>query len=150
MLQLVNLSNHYTDNELIGNSPERLEALLAQYKLDGLEMMFCAPWDSKLHKPEWMQGCHLRFWPWWLDFWRGDRQSLLKQFGSLEEIINCYGGLTREAWLDIYRDNIRTAAAAGVKYMVFHVSNARVQELFSWQFSANSREVIAATIEVIN
>lgn len=150
MLQLVNLSNHYTDNELIGNSPERLEALLAQYKLDGLEMMFCAPWDTKLHRPEWMQGCHLRFWPWWLDFWRGDRQSLLRQFGSLEEIAACYGGITREAWLDIYRDNIRTAVTAGVKYLVFHVSNARVQELFSWQFSADSREVIAATIEVIN
>ncbi len=150
MLQLVNLSNYHTDNALIGNSPEYLQAFLTQYKLDGLEMMFCAPWDTELHQRKWLQGCHLRFWPWWLDFWRGDQQALCREFASEEEIAACYGGTTREAWLDIYRDNIRTATAAGVKYLVFHVSNARVAELFSWQFHAACREVIEATIEVVN
>lgn len=150
MLQLVNLSNYATDNELIANSSECLQAFLAKHGLDGLEMMFCGPWDAKLHRPEWMHGCHLRFWPWWLDFWRGDQQVLCKQFASHKEIAKCYGGLTREAWLAIYRDNIRTAVAAGVKYLVFHVSHARIPELFTWQFSASCREVIEATIEVVN
>lgn len=150
MLQLVNLSNYSTDNELIAYSPQRLQAFLLQHNLDGLEMMFCSPWDSKLHRPEWLHGCHLRFWPWWLDFWRGDQPALIKQFGSKEEIAGCYGGLTREAWLAIYRDNIKTAKAAGVKYLVFHVSQARPAELFNWQFSATSQEVIEAVIEVVN
>ncbi len=150
MLQLVNLSNYVTDNELIGNSSERLQAFLERHSLDGLEMMFCAPWDNELHRPEWMHGCHLRFWPWWLDFWRGDHQALLKQFASHEEIVACYGGSTREAWLDVYRENIRAATAAGVKYLVFHVSHARLPELFSWQFGATSKEILEATIEVIN
>ncbi|SDE10064.1 sugar phosphate isomerase/epimerase family protein [Sporomusa acidovorans] len=150
MLQLVNISNYTTDNELFGNSPERLQAFLSRYNLDGLEMMFCSPWDAKFHKREWMQGCHLRFWPWWLDFWRGDQEVLLRQFGSQESINECYGGPTREAWLAIYRDNIRSAQQAGVKYLVLHVSHTRVSELFNWNFSATSREVIEATIEVVN
>lgn len=150
MLQLVNLSNYVTDNELIGNSSERLQEFLERYNLDGLEMMFCAPWDAYLHKREWMHGCHLRFWPWWLDFWRGDQQALLKQFGNQERINDCYGGSTREDWLAIYRENIRSAKQAGVKYLVFHVSHVRLPELFSWQFSATSHEIIEATIEVVN
>lgn len=150
MLQLVNISNYSFDNELMGNSPECLQAFLERHNLDGLEMMFCAPWNAQLHRPEWMHGCHLRFWPWWLDFWRGDQAALLLQFGSQESINECYGGPTREAWLSIYRDNIRSAKQAGVKYMVLHVSHARVQELFSWKFSATSKEVIEATIEVVN
>ena len=150
MLQLVNISNYISDNELMDNSPERLRNFLERHHLDGLEMMFCGPWDAHLHRSEWMHGCHLRFWPWWLDFWRGDQEALLQQLGSQEEIAACYGGTSHEAWLDIYRNNIRTATEAGVKYLVFHVSHARVPELFSWQFSATCREVIEATIEVIN
>ncbi|MDF2572367.1 MAG: Xylose isomerase-like barrel [Sporomusa sp.] len=150
MLQLVNLSNYVSDNEMFGNSPKRLQEFLVRYNLDGLEMMFCAPWNKHLHKPEWFHGCHLRFWPWWLDFWRGDQQALLRQFGSQESINECYGGATREEWLAIYRDNIRAAKQAGVKYLVFHVSHVRMPELFSWQFSATSREIIEATIEVVN
>lgn len=150
MLQLVNISNYSTDNELFGSSPKQLQTFLTRHNLDGLEMMFCAPWDAQLHKPEWMQGCHLRFWPWWLDFWRGDQEALLEQFGSQEDINECYGGPNREDWLNIYRDNIRVASQAGVKYMVLHVSHARIPELFNWNFNATSSEVIEATIEVVN
>ena len=150
MLQLVNISNYSCDNELVGNDPAQLQNFLERHNLDGLEMMFCGPWDAQLHRPEWMHGCHLRFWPWWLDFWRGDQEALLRQFGSQASINECYGGPTREAWLDIYRDNIRTAKLAGVKYLVLHVSHARIPELFSWKFSATNREIIEAMIEVVN
>ena len=150
MLQLVNLSNYITDNELIANSPERLQAILEKYNLAGLEMMFCGPCDTRLHRRKWLHGCHLRFWPWWLDFWRGDQEALLQQFGSQTEIDACYGGPTREDWLAVYRDNIRMAVEAGVKYLVFHVSHVRPAELFNWQFSATSREVVETTIELVN
>lgn len=150
MLQLVNLSNCTSDIELINNSAECLQAFLSHHHLDGLEMMVCEPWDGRVHKKEWIQGVHLRFWPTWLDLWRGDNKELLRQFGCEENIAACYGGLTREAWLAIYRGNIRTAVRTGAKYLVFHVSHARIPELFSWQFSASDSEVIEATIELVN
>lgn len=150
MLQLVNLSNYTSDIELINNSAECLQTFLNYHHLDGLEMMFCDRWDASVHKKKWIQGVHLRFWPAWLDFWRGDKQELLKQFGSEDNIIAFYGALTREDWLTIYRENIRTAVKSGAKYLVFHVSHTRIPELFNWQFSASDGEVIEATIELVN
>lgn len=150
MLQLVNLSNYYTDINLIGHRAERLQTFLQHHNLDGLEMMLCAPWNAAVHRQEWIHGVHLRFWSNWLDFWRGDQEELLRQFGSVEQIKACYGSLDREAWLNGYRENIRAAAEAKAEYLVFHVGNVRPDELFQWRFSASSREVVAAAVEVIN
>jgi len=150
MLQLVNSSNYTSDLSMIHNSPDCLQAFLNYHHLDGLEMMFCAPWDRKIHKKEWIQGIHLRFWPNWLDFWRGNQKALLREFNNEAGIIAYYGGLTREIWLNVYRENIHTAIQAGANYLVYHVSHARLAELYNWRFSASDREVIEATIEVIN
>lgn len=150
LLELVNLSNYTSDTEMIHNSPECLEAFLNYHHLDGLEMMFCAPWDRQMHRREWIQGVHLRFWPNWLDFWQGNEKALLHEFGSEAAIAAYYGGTTREAWLEVYRDNIRTSVQAGAKYLVYHVSHARLSELYNWKFSASDKDVIEATIEVVN
>jgi hypothetical protein len=150
MLQLVNLSNYTSDLELIHNSPECLQAFLNHHHLDGLEMMFCDSWNPRVHRKEWIQGAHLHFWPNWMDFWRGDREELLRQFGSDERIEAYYGALNPEGWLHVYRKNIRNVKMAGAKYAVFHVSQTRIPELFNWQFSFSDREIIEATIEVIN
>lgn len=150
MLQLVNLSSYSSDLELISNNPTVLKNFLLDHQIDGLEVMFCNTWDERLFPRNIIQGVHLRFWPAWLDFWRGNKGELLKQFGSEEHIVSCYGGLTREAWLKLYRENIRTAVSTGAQYLVFHVSHARIQELFSWQFSVSDSEVIEATIELVN
>lgn len=150
MLQLVNLSNYSSDEELIQHSSECLTDFLAYHHLDGIEMMFSADLNRQIYKPENIRGAHLRFWPSWLDFWRGDQAELVRQFGSVKNITACYGALTREAWLELYRKNIQMAVAAGVQYLVFHVGNVRTDELFSWHFSATDREVIEATIEVVN
>ena len=150
MLQLVNLSSYSSDIDLIDNSPIILKKFLKRHNIDGLEIMFCNTWDEILFPKKVVQGVHLRFWPTWLDFWRGDKQQLLKQFGNEDNIIACYGGLSRAAWLATYKENIRTAVRTGAQYLVFHVSHARIHELFSWQFSATDSDVIEATIELVN
>ena len=150
MLELVNLSNYSTDLELIKNNAEQLSGFLRRNELDGIEMMFCGPWDSSVHRKEWIQGVHLQFWPSWLDFWRGDRQELLRQFESAETITAIYGGLNREDWLERYRENIRQAVAAEAKYVVFHACHNRIAEIFNWNFAANDREVATAFVAVLN
>jgi len=150
MLQLVNLSNYSSDEELIQHSSKCLNDFLTYHHLDGIEMMFCADVNRQIYQPKNLLGAHLRFWPSWLDFWHDDQDELLHQFGSVKNIEACYGGLKREAWLDLYRENIQMAVAAGARYLVFHVGNVRNDELFSWNFSATDREVVEATIEVVN
>lgn len=150
MLELVNLSNYSTDLGLIQNNAANLSGFLQRNNLDGLEMMFCAPWDPNVHRKEWIHGVHLHFWPSWLDFWRGDRQELLRQYDTEETIIAIYGGLRREDWLQRYRENIRQAVAADAKYVVFHVCHNRMSEIFDWKFGAKDREVTETFIEVFN
>lgn len=127
-----------------------LEHFLNTYHLDGIELMLCEPWQENLHRPEWIKGIHLRFWFNWLDFWRQDYTILHKEIGNDDSISVCYGGLTRQAWLDVYRENIVQAAATPAEYVVFHVAQVRSSEVFKYCFSATSREVVTAAVEVIN
>ncbi|HWR37979.1 MAG TPA: TIM barrel protein [Patescibacteria group bacterium] len=150
MLQLVNLSNDISDVQMIKNDARVLEALFQSHGLDGLELMLCQPWNPELHRREWIHGVHLRFWPSWLDFWRERREELLQQFNDDAAIAAFYGGLTPASWLTVCRSNIRAAAAAGAKYAVLHVSHSRMSEAYSRKFSATHKEVITATIELVN
>ena len=150
MLQLVNLSNDISDVRMIKNDAGILEKLFRSKGLDGLELMLCQPWDSKLHRREWIQGVHLRFWPSWLDFWRGRHEDLLRQFGDAAGIKAFYGGESPQDWLDVYRQNILAAAQAGAKYVVLHVSHSRTGEVFSQKFSSSNRDVVDATVELVN
>ncbi|MHC1758122.1 MAG: TIM barrel protein [Negativicutes bacterium] len=150
MLELVNLSNYRTDLTLIDNDAAVLENFLHRHELDGIEMMLCETWDSNVHRRAWIQGAHLHFWPSWLDFWRGDVAEMLRQFHTKEQIIAVFGGLTREAWLERYRGNIRQSVAAGAKYLVLHVCHNRLEEIYDWRFHATEWEVAREACEWIN
>lgn len=150
MLQLVNFSNYEGDAEMIRQDPEVLHAFLRRNGLDGVELMFCAPWDSRVYRKDFIYGAHLLFWPNWLDFWRGDQREVLRQFGSLENVRERFGGLQTVDWLALYRKNIRTAVQAGARYLVFHVCHARNEELFDYRFAASDREVIDAAVDIVN
>lgn len=151
MLELVNLSNYCMDTEqLINHKKENLAKFLKDNQLDGIEMMFCQAWDKSLHEEKFIQGVHLNFWSSWLEFWRGDLKSVEEQLGSREAIMQSYGGLTRQDWLECYQENISVAKQTHAKYFVFHVSHARSEEVFDWNFRATSEEVVDATIEMVN
>ncbi|MGM9541034.1 xylose isomerase [Anaerovibrio sp.] len=150
MLELVNLSNDITDTEgLLGGSPARLAAFLEKFHLDGIEFMCCAPWDTSFHTPDIIKGFHLWFWPSWLDFWLGNEEALLQEFGSRENIENCFG-VSREAWLAKWAANFQQAADCGAEYAVFHVAQARNSEIRCRSFAYNSAQIIEAVLDIIN
>ncbi len=150
MLELVNLSNASFDVEnLLQGSRERLDRILCDCGLDGIEFMNCAPWDRRIFPELYIKGVHLRFWPNWLDFWRGERQALFAEYGNKQKIVAAYGA-TRGEWLETWRENIRQAAACNPHYVVFHVANARTSEMYIRRFAYTDREVILATIELVN
>ena len=150
MLELVNLSNASFDTEnLLQGDGKKLQILLEQYRLDGIELMLCEPWDPVLHPAKDIQGVHLRFWPNWLDFWRGDQAALLQEFGSEAAWRQTYGN-SREAWLEGYRENIRAAVRCGANYVVFHVAQARTSEIYTRQYDVTDEEVIEAALEMVN
>ena len=45
MLELVNLANDRETEKILQATPHLLEEILTTHKLDGLEMIFCEPWN---------------------------------------------------------------------------------------------------------
>lgn len=150
MQQLVNFSNYSSDVGLIDQNPEVLRMFLNHHHLDGMEMLLYGLWDHRLHRKEWVRGVHLRFWPCWLDFWRQNQQALLAEFGDMDGVKEYYGSDTPEGWLRCYGENFKQVKEVGAEYAVFHVSQATTAELFSGQFRYSDKEVIQATVEVVN
>ena len=153
MLTLTNLSNADCDVEHIlhGDADaDALPAILQELGLDGIEFMLCAPWDRTLFPPAYIKGVHLLFWPTWVDFWRGDRTSLMAEFGSEDNIRGYYGSLDVADWVEGWRENLRRAAECQPQYLVFHVAHNCTSEMYTRVFSVTDEEVIHAAIELVN
>ena len=96
-------------------------------------------------------GVHLKYWPYWLDFWHGNKQYLRKQFASVEDLKTYFfGAANKEEWLNAIKENIKKALAAKPEYLVWHVSDADTENIFTFSFNHNDEEVITATAEVFN
>ncbi|QDR83190.1 TIM barrel protein [Sporomusa termitida] len=150
MRQLISLSNGPVSQDLSPDNYDWLEPLLARRHLDGIEVELGGPWDLKVLPAQWICGAYLNLGDSWLDFWRQDRQALLRQFGSEAGIKARYGTLDRDEWLEGYRQKIDDARAAGATYLVLPVSEVKPWETYTWQFGATDTEVISAAVEVIN
>ena len=151
MLTLTNLSNADCDVEnLLQNSSDTLAEILHTHMLDGIEFMFCAPWDRTMFSPTYIKGVHLLFWPTWVDFWRGNRAALMEEFGSEEKIRDYYGSLHVSDWIAAWKENLRQAAECRPQYLVLHVAHNRTSEMYTRAFAATDEDVIRATIELVN
>ena len=150
MLQLINLSNYNETNKMFAQSPEHLTTFLKKHHLDGIEMMFCDTWNKNLHKIDIIKGTHLWFWNDWLDFWHGYFDILVEQYGSLEDVRQYYGTLDKNEWLQILADNLKTCKQTQPQYMVCHIANARLNEIYNRKFHYSAKEVIKSSCELIN
>ena len=150
MLELINLANDRETEKLLQAAPHLLTKILATHKLDGLEIIFCEPWNQALFPKEQIQGAHLIFWNDWIDFWQENTPELLTRHKNIQAIKNYYGATKPTEWIEIFKNNIRLSCSAGAKYLVFHVSQARSEETFNWNFHYSDEEVIDATIELVN
>ena len=149
MRQLVNVSNTGYDQKMFNALPRGLEGFLREQSLDGVEMFLYGDWDGCQAKGE-IDGVHLRFWPYWLDFWRGEKELVRQELGTKDKIDQVFGAETPEAWLEIWKDNIRQAVKTGARYLVLHVSDAAPSELYTWRFHVSDEEVIRGTMELVN
>ena len=151
MLTLTNLSNADCDvAHILHGDMDALPAILQELGLDGIEFMLCAPWDRTLFPPACIKGVHLLFWPTWVDFWRGDRTSLMAEFGSEDNIRGYYGSLDVADWVEGWRENLRRASECQPQYLVFHVAHNCTSEMYTRAFSVTDEEVIRAAIELVN
>lgn len=150
MFELINFANYDKNRGMIQHSSSGLKNLLDQLGVDGIETLFCDPWDAAILPASTIRGVHLSFWPTWLDFWRGDQQALAREFGSKENILAYFGGSDPEHMLACYRREINQAKAAKAEYVVFHVSHNDLDEIYTWRFRTDSLAVVDAVVELVN
>ena len=142
--------NLTTDPEDMGRFADRGELLALMDGFDGVELLCFEPETGGLIPKERVVGLHMSYFPYWLDFWNGDEQALLREFGTMEECRKYYGGDTRDAILRRFRKDLEYAKLYGAEYVVFHVSDASMEESFTRRFRHTDAEVIDAACQVLN
>ena len=133
------------------SSREDLRSFYLDKGIDGLELMPCMA--SRLPRdlqPEDVIGLHLRYYPCWVEFWRGNEQALLQEYGDRDTWAAYYGGTTREEFLRPFREQLEMAKAIGARYVVFHVSECTLEECLTYRPLHTDLEVVEAAAEVIN
>ena len=128
----------------------REDLLKLMQGFDGVELMQFEEDSRGLIPKERVIGLHMGYFPYWLDFWRGNEDALIKEFDSRETWERMYGGKDRSVLLDRFRQDLAWAHHYHAEYVVFHVSQATIEETFTWKYQYTDEEVIDATKELLN
>ncbi|MFZ7119942.1 MAG: sugar phosphate isomerase/epimerase family protein [Eubacteriaceae bacterium] len=150
MKYLMNMVNHESKLNWFNNDWKKLEKFLKEYNLDGVELIFYNDYNIEDIPKDLIEGMHLIYWPTWLDFWKGNKDKLLKQFINEENIISYYGDLKKQVMINKYKKEFEVAQALNSNYMVFHVSHVDIEHLFTWDFTYSDKEIFDITIELVN
>lgn len=118
--------------------------------IDGIEGIWGYEDLDYLNEKELIHGWHLIFFCDWLDFWKQDERALAKKFGSREIRGAFYMGKNRNDFIKLFADDLERAERAGVKYVVFHVSDVSIEECYTYDWLHSDEEVIDNAVEMIN
>jgi len=146
----MNISNTSWDLDKFNRNFNDLSSFLNKHKLDGVELI--------LHEDEYLNeftndilhGLHLKYYPTWLEFYKGDKAKLEILFDNHKAIEACYGGLKPEFLINGYKNEYENAKKLGVKYMVFHVAHVTTEHAFTFDFDYDDDEVLDATVDLVN
>jgi hypothetical protein len=148
MLELMSFTNtSYDFGRFDGFS--HLSRFLDAHELAGLELMSYKSEDMGYLPASAVVGLHLGYFTTWVDFWRGDEKAVLREFGTLEEAENHFGGWGRTALISFFRGQMDMAARLNVKYVVFHVAEVSLAESLSYRFVHTDGEICDAAAELL-
>lgn len=151
MKQLINYCPVHGYEQEVNAYADGMKGYLKNNKLDGIELYV---YQQKPYTSDYREesiGVHLKYWPYWLDFWYGNQKYLNENYSDKKQLQEYYlGAVNQEEWLQIIRNNIKAALAVNPEYLVWHVSNCNLKEIFTFDFFYNDAQVIDASIEVFN
>ena len=148
--RLLSLSDDEYSLKQLGLGAAGIEALLNETGLDGIELM---RWEKPQESAVPMNrviGRHMPYWPIFLDFWRGDKGALTRQFDTEENWCGYYFADSREVFVQSRRSEFLEVVQMGVAYAVVHVSHSELQHCYTGQFAYSAREIVDAYIEMLN
>lgn len=131
--------------------PGQADGFLRANNMDGVELYVYGTEGYPTDYSKQTIGTHLKFWPYWMDFWRGDKAALLHNHGSEQAIYDYHlGAKNNDEWLAVMRKNIQASLLVKPEYFVWHVAHCDFDEIYNFKFKYSDAEVIDATIEIVN
>ena len=76
--------------------------------------------------------------------------ALEAEYDTLKQAEEVFGSLEREGMIKPLTEDLETARRLGASYVVFHVSDVKMTELFTYTFSHTDEEVVDYTAELVN
>ena len=132
-------------------SADALDRDCAELGLDGIEVVW-GDEDAVVQIPhkDLVVGYHLLFFSTWVDFWLGNEGPLLDEFGTWDAVRHCYEAETRDELVARFRRDLHRAIGFGAEYVVFHVSDVRMHECFTYEFSHTDCQVCDCACDLVN
>lgn len=128
-----------------------LQELISRSGLQGIEQFLYEPIPPQTRYKDLTVGIHLKYWPYWLDFYLRRKDS---PYGNPElnpELKQFFWKADKpEQWLDLLKRHWQAALSYEPEYLVYHVSEANDREIFTYDFRYSSRDVLKYTAEIIN
>lgn len=149
MFQMINLVNYDSELERFADK-EDLVKFYSKYGIDGIELQKVQGLQEQYLHQDMIIGVHLPFFSTWVDFYKGDMDKVLKEYGTMEVVEQIYGGTDKTALLKVYHEQLEFADRIGAKYVVFHVCDVSIEESFTGRFIHSDEEVIDASCSLIN
>lgn len=131
-----------------GDREEDIEKIIKRLHVEGIENLVYGTEPAKKPADRITLGCHLAYWPDWMDFYLGKHELYQKDFPTEKSLINTFGGTTVDAWMNRIRNNIRAALAEHPAYLVWHVSHCSLDEIWTRRFRYTDRDVLKASAEI--
>ena len=129
---------------------QNLQSFLKEFELSGIEQRVYQPLGQVPYK-DLTLGVHLNYWPEWMSFFCGNQKLLRQSFNSEQQLKDYYGGAANaEEWLNVIKSNLQAALSVHPEYLVWHVSNAGNEEVFTFDFKYNDEQILNATAAVFN
>jgi len=146
----LNISTHPGDLAILENDWDKARGILREEGFDGYELYPVGDYDWDSIPRDLILGVHLRFYPILRPFWFWDDRRLLEIFGDKATVSMFYGGLTREALVENYRNQLALAQRLGCSYVVFHLAQSEFEYIYHWRFPWDWRETIGMCADILN
>lgn len=149
MYRTINLVNYDSELERFADKEDLIQ-FYSKYGIDGIELQKVQELQEKYLHQDMIIGIHLPFFSTWVDFYKGDMEKVLKEYGTLEVVEQIYGGTNKSAMIKVYQEQLEFAHRIGAKYVVFHVCDVSIEESFTGKFLHSDEEVIDVSCKLIN
>lgn len=132
------------------NDWDNIKKLLNKHNLDGIEIIMQSIEREFQVPPGLVKGAHLLYWPYWIDFWKGNIKKITEILGGEKNVEVYYGSLDPSILEETYISQIENAERLGAEYVVVHVNNAEPVKVFNKLNIEDDWAVLENTAKFIN